>query len=154
VIVVMSGEGSTDLGISASGSEQSEGDDLLPGPMAWIVDHILEAKIGYSVIEAESCVLIGERSLIKLAQKLKAARRKGLRLAGKKTPKETAFFFENARLLAILALELRKQRRQDVVAVLFRDADGTASSGRGLWQEKRTSMLSGFAAEDFTAGFP
>jgi hypothetical protein len=41
-----------------------------------------------------------------------------------------------------------------VVAILFRDSDGTASAGRGLWAEKRQSMLDGFAQEGFLRGVP
>jgi hypothetical protein len=41
-----------------------------------------------------------------------------------------------------------------VIAVLFRDADGTASGGRGVWEQKRQSMLDGFREEGFDAGVP
>jgi hypothetical protein len=38
--------------------------------------------------------------------------------------------------------------------VLFRDADGTASSGRGEWADKWNSMLAGFAIEQISTGVP
>jgi hypothetical protein len=37
---------------------------------------------------------------------------------------------------------------------LFRDADGTASSERGEWENKRQSMLSGFEVEEISIGVP
>jgi hypothetical protein len=41
-----------------------------------------------------------------------------------------------------------------LVLVLFRDADGTASSGRGEWADKWNSMLAGFAIEQISTGVP
>ena len=37
---------------------------------------------------------------------------------------------------------------------MFRDADGTASSGRGEWQNKWQSMLDGFETEEMLNGVP
>jgi hypothetical protein len=84
---------------------------------------------------------------------LKAVR-KTLALPGAKMPKETHYFFNTARLLARFAREKGEERNDDVVAVLFRDSDGTAPAGRGLWQDKRKSMLDGFAEEGFARGVP
>ena len=41
-----------------------------------------------------------------------------------------------------------------VVAVLFRDSDGTATAQRGLWTDERNSMLRGFEDEGFSCGVP
>jgi hypothetical protein len=84
---------------------------------------------------------------------LKAVK-KALRLPGKKQTKETRYFFNTARLLARIAREQEHERADEVVAVLFRDSDGTASAGRGLREDKRTSMLDGFAEEGFPRGVP
>jgi len=84
---------------------------------------------------------------------LKAAR-KSARLPGKKRGKETRYYFNNARVIARIALEQEAKRLEPTVAVLFRDSDGTASAGRGLWEEKRQSMLDGFAEEGFQRGVP
>ncbi len=40
------------------------------------------------------------------------------------------------------------------MAVLFKDSDDSSSSGRGLWQDKRESMLKGFTRENFHYGVP
>ena len=84
---------------------------------------------------------------------LKAAK-KQLGLPGKKRGKETRYFFNNARVLAKIATEKEQEKLDDVVAILFRDSDGTASAGRGLWEDKRKSMLDGFAEENHTRGVP
>jgi hypothetical protein len=42
----------------------------------------------------------------------------------------------------------------DVVAILFRDSDGTASAGRGEHPDKWKSMLDGFSQEGFSKGVP
>jgi len=58
------------------------------------------------------------------------------------------------RILSRIAKEQASARNDDVVAVLFRDADGTASAGRGLWEDKWQSMLAGFDEEGFDRGVP
>jgi len=75
-------------------------------------------------------------------------------LPGRKREKETTYYFNNARALSRIAREQEAQLRDEVVAVLFRDADGTASAGRGTWEAKRTSMEYGFAEERFSRGVP
>jgi hypothetical protein len=41
-----------------------------------------------------------------------------------------------------------------MILVLFRDADGTASSDRGEWKDKMESMLTGFEVEQISTGVP
>jgi hypothetical protein len=41
-----------------------------------------------------------------------------------------------------------------LILILFRDADGTASSERGEWQDKWQSMLDGFEAGQIFTGVP
>jgi hypothetical protein len=160
VIVVLSGEGPTDLGISNSGNDVCEGTDFLPGPLAWMVDRLIEVGgnnrpgYGYSVIETGAYVLVSKGQLVAAAAKLKPPKKKLLSLPGRKKAKETAYFYKNARALAVFAAETARKRQDEVIAVLFRDADGTASAGRGLWQEKRQSMLNGFASQGFAKGVP
>jgi hypothetical protein len=75
--------------------------------------------------------------------------------AGKKRDYETAFFFKNARALARLAIEKSKSSRETPIgAVLFRDADGTRSTERGLFETKWKSIEDGFNAENFDTGIP
>jgi hypothetical protein len=149
---LLSGEGVADIGAGQSPSAICEGNDFLVGPMSIIVERIVEARHKYSILEG-ACGFVSERHLVQRADQLKAVK-KQLRLPGKKQAKETRYFFNNARILARIAKEKAKALEDDVVAVLFRDADGTASAGRGDWNDKRESMLDGFDEEHFEKGVP
>jgi hypothetical protein len=150
---LLSGEGITDLGIGKRGVAVSEGEDFVVGPMTVIVDQIVEKRLGYSICEVGCFGYVSEDYVANKAGELKAAKKK-IRLPGKKQAKETRYFFNNARLLSRIAKEQERQRKDDVVAVLFRDSDGTVSSGHGLWDEKRQSMIDGFEEEEFSRGVP
>lgn len=150
---LFSGEGITDLGSGISSAFICEGDDYLPGPMAIFADRIVELRHEYSPLDAGGCGYVSEQNLVHRAEELKIAK-KALRLPGKKRAKETQYFFKNARILARIAKEAAAEREDEVVAVLFRDSDGAASAGRGLWQDKRQSMLDGFNEEGFSKGVP
>ena len=145
---LLSGEGPTDIG-----SLDSEG-HFTPGPMALLVDQIVESHWYYSILETDDAVrFVSESELAKEAEVLKAIK-KSIGLPGLKVKKETRYFFNNARLLAKIAIRLEVEYEREVVAILFRDSDGTASAGRGLWQDKRESMLAGFKEEVFERGVP
>ena len=150
---LFSGEGVTDLGSGLPGPVIAEGDSYLYGPMTVLADQIIESRHGYSALESECCGYVSEHDIASRGHELKAAR-KMLALPGAKVPKETRYFFNTARLLARFAREKATERNDDVVAVLFRDSDGTASAGRGVWPDKRKSMLDGFTEENFARGVP
>jgi hypothetical protein len=149
---LLSGEGVTDMGAGKGAATICEGEDFLVGPMANIVAKIVEAKYDYSILDG-ACGFISEGSIAHRAEELKAVK-KQLRLPGKKQAKETRYFFNNARILARFAKEKATALDEEVVAVLFRDSDGTASAGRGEWHDKRESMLDGFDEEGFDRGVP
>jgi hypothetical protein len=149
---LFSGEGATDLGECADSAASCEGNAYLHGPMTVIVDQIVEAHHHYSLLDAGCCGLVSRSAIVDRASELKAAK-KSVRLPGKRRARETRYFFNNARVLARIAKEWEGERKDDVVAVLFRDAD-TGTAGRGPWTEKRQSMLDGFAEEGFARGVP
>lgn len=149
---LLSGEGVTDMGAGKGAATICEGEDFLVGPMATIVAKVVEAKHDYSILDG-ACGFISEGSVAHRAEELKAVR-KQLRLPGKKQAKETRYFFNSARILARFAKEKAADLNDEVVAVLFRDSDGTASAGRGVWHDKRESMLDGFDEEGFDKGVP
>lgn len=153
MFLLLSGEGVSDMGACGLAADLCEDCDFQPGPMAVLVDQIAESKLSYSLLQPGLFGFVPEASLTKTAKKLATAR-KGLRLPGTKSAKETGYFFNNARALASLAAQEAKERQDEVVAVLFRDADGAASAGRGQWQDKRQSMLDGFAEAGFSKGVP
>jgi hypothetical protein len=150
---LLSGEGVADMGGGQENVVVCEGGNFQVGPMAILVDLAVEPLIGFSFLNVGCCGYVSEARVGKRAGRLKAVK-KELSLPGKKKPKETRFFFNNARILSRIAKEQEQQREDDVVAVLFRDADGTASARRGQWEEKRQSMLDGFAEEKFFKGVP
>jgi hypothetical protein len=121
--------------------------------MAVIIDQIVERRHSYSALEAGMCMFVLKRALVLRAAELKDAP-KSLGLPGQKRAKETRYFFNNARALAKIAIDESAERNDQVVAVLFRDSDGAASAGRGLWDDKRRSMLHGFDEEEFEHGVP
>lgn len=148
---LLSGEGATDMGAANASAAICEGDDFVVGPMAMFVARIVEAKHDYWILDG-ACGFVSESGLNRRAKRLKAKRE--LRLPGKKQAKETRYFFNNARVLSMIAKEKAAELEDDVVAILFRDADCGGSAGRGLWDEKRRSMLDGFNEEQFGRGVP
>lgn len=149
---LLSGEGVTDMGSGRGAATICEGEEFLVGPMATIVAKVVEAKHGYSIL-AGACGFISEGKIAERAAELKDVKKK-MGLPGKKHAKETRYFFNTARILARLAKEKAEAINDIVVAVLFRDSDGTASAGRGVWHDKRESMLDGFDEERFDKGVP
>ncbi len=149
---LLSGEGVTDMGAGQGAATICEGQDFLVGPMASLVARVVEARHDYSILDG-ACGFISEGRVADRAEELKAVKKR-LRLPGKKQAKETRYFFNNARILARFAREKAADLHDDVVAVLFRDSDGTASAGRGDWHDKRESMLHGFDEEGFDKGVP
>jgi hypothetical protein len=150
---LFSGEGVSDMGSGKSELAVNQGENYFPGPMAVIADHVIEKKLGFSALDTFCCGYVSENLLSVRAVELKAAK-KSLGLPGKKRGKETRYFFNNARVLSRISKEQETVRNDEVIAVLFRDSDETSSAGRGLWEEKRQSMLDGFNEEDFSKGVP
>jgi hypothetical protein len=150
---LLSGEGPTDIGVCADGNDACDVAAFQTGPMSVIVDQVVERRHGYSPLDSGTFSFVSKHLLSNRATHLKAAK-KSLGLPGKKRAKETRYFFNNARILAKLAREEEAYRNDEVVAVLFRDSDGTASAERGLWENKRQSILDGFDEEQFGRGVP
>ena len=150
---LFSGEGPTDLGLCANKGNACDGQAYNHGPMTIIVDQIVEEEHGYSFLAGTHYGYVSKRMLVERAAELKTIK-KAIRIPGKRQPVEIRYFFNNARAFARIALERQQKVKDDAVAVLFRDADGTASAGRGLWCDKRRSTIDGFEAEGFTRGVP
>jgi hypothetical protein len=153
MIFLLSGEGPTDIGVCVAEAALCEPADFAPGPMVLLVDQVVESHWGYSILESEAVRFVSESQVVAGAGELKAAK-KSIRLPGAKVQKETRYFFNTARLLARIAKQVESEAECEVVAVLFRDSDGTASAGRGMWDDKRQSMLDGFREEGFERGIP
>ena len=151
--LLLSGEGPGDIGICNPSAESCDTDTFKVGPMAWIVDQLIDSFLDYdfSHFQTKRVSFVSESYLKEHKQK---PVKKSLSLRGKKKPVETKYFYENSRALAIAAKAKAVEVEDDVIVVLFRDADGTASAGRGNWRDKRNSMINGFKVEDFELGIP
>jgi len=151
--LLLSGEGLTDIGVCTPASDSCDADTFQPGPMAWIVDQLMDSFLDYdfSHIQTMRVSFVSEHFLATHKQR---PQKKSMSLRGKKKPAETKYYYENARALATAAKDKTIEVDDNVIAVLFRDADGTASAGRGNWRDKRISMINGFKVEEFVLGVP
>ena len=150
---LLSGEGPTDIGLCTYGMNVCEGNDHEQGPMAVIASQIVEQQLGFSFMDTSHYGYVSKTELVSRAQGLKQLKKK-LILPGKKRPKESGYFYKNARSLALCAQEKAAAIQDKVVAILFRDSDGTASADRGHWTDKRNSIIRGFLDEGFAHGVP
>ena len=82
---LLSGEGVSDMG-SGKGAGVNEGDDFSPGPMAIIVDQVVESNHGYSIFDVGCFGFVSEVDVASRAGELKAAKKK-VRLPGKRRPR-------------------------------------------------------------------
>jgi hypothetical protein len=142
VHLVLSGEGNSDLGLFC----QYE-NEFIAGSMYFIVDKIIEKKheLSYYACKDELITFIPKVELTKLTKKLPP-------YTGKKASKGTAYFINNAIALAKIAKEKSKELDDEVIAILFRDSDGTNSTFKGMWEDKIESIENGFKIEQFTKG--
>ena len=155
MLLILSGEGPTDLGSCNTMLGRCSDSDFQPGPMAVLVDQALSPKLGYSVLRETPATVnfISEAGLSEYERQLKDNRR-GMVLPGKKGAKETAYFYKNAWALGDLSNSLEQASEDKGIAVLFRDCDGTRSSANSLWQEKWDSMQRGFLRAGYPRGVP
>jgi len=149
MILIVSGEGPTDIGTCTNGQGRCHGVDFKPGPMGMMVDKIAEDQLGYSLADAGALDHVSESSRSQLAKALKKTF-----VIGKRRDFETAHFFKEARALARLAMMETEADDTPRGVVLFRDADGTRSTERGLYETRVQSIYDGFAAEGFEFGVP
>ena len=151
--LLLSGEGKSDIGVCSLALDECDGDNFEPGPMSWIVDQLVERIQGYDFSHiGMECVGYVSESYLAKNKPSQVKSKRSTALPGKKKPIETKYYYENARALAVAAKTKITQINDVVIAVLFRDADGTASAGRGEWAHKIQSIKAGFAIEDFEYG--
>jgi len=142
VHLVLSGEGNSDLGLFCQYNNE-----FIAGSMYFLVDKIIEQKYDFSYYSAKDTLItfIPKIELTKLTKKLPP-------FTGKKGLKGTAYFTNNAIALAKFAQQRAKEVDDEVIAILFRDSDGTSSTIKGLWEDKVNSVENGFRIEKFDRG--
>lgn len=149
--LLLSGEGPTDLGHQRP---NEGGMEFVPGPMAWVVDKVLERHhTQYSLLDTH---LAGGDCVTHVHEtELAAMGKRGSPLfPGVKFGKGTAFFTRNAQVLGLWAQKAAADEGQPILAVLFRDGDGVRATSSGEWQDKVDSMHRGFAMVECETGVP
>lgn len=148
MLLLVSGEGPSDIGCLGHGEE---GHLFKHGPIYLFLDKLFEAHFQYSLLDVHAVTFVHKSELLGEEPK---HRGRQLSAPGKRKAKETGYYYENARRLALKATQLQNELDRDVIPVLFRDADGTQSSGRGEWAAKWDSMINGFQDGNSQFGIP
>lgn len=149
MIVVLSGEGPSDLGACNNAQGMCQIPEFVHGPMTVLVDKEIESRLHYSILSQTPLqyFYLPEARLRELEQDRKRNQRK-VSLAGKKQAPETGYFTINAWILGEEALRLEQQENDTAIAVLFRDCDGTRSDSASLLADKWQSIRQGFARSE------
>ncbi|NIG21257.1 hypothetical protein F3J37_21510 [Pantoea sp. Al-1710] len=147
MIVVLSGEGPSDLGSCTNRMGECTRPEFSFGPMTYFVDKELKGLMNFSMLDTtpDRYIFVAKPELIRLAGEQRQ-NRKSMSLQGKKNSAlETGYFYRNAKTLGNRSVELAAEYGDDsVIAVLFRDCDGTRSADASLWQDKVNSIQQGF----------
>jgi hypothetical protein len=151
MMLVLSGEGPTDLGRCRTPAGNCSGGEFEPGPLCVIVDKLLEPALGYHPLELPDRVhFIHKTALSHRAR----AKRHGYSLVGKKRGQETGDFYIAAWMLGEIALEMELANDDLSIAVLHRDSDERADGPNDVWDRKHRSILDGFARASYARGVP
>ena len=123
MLLLLSGEGPSDMGLAQRVKPYCETEEFEHGPLCLMLDKLAEAFHGlqYSLLDSQQVFFTAKQQL---ADTAKVDPPRKVRLPGKKHGRETAYYYKNALALAHIAQDLSASLTQKVVAVLFRDADG------------------------------
>lgn len=150
--LIVSGEGPSDIGTCNNAQGVCFDVDFSPGPMAIWLTRLWEHLLGYDLCTIpEAVIFVSEKTLVQEAKQV-LGRMQPLR--GKRREAETGLYYSNAKQLGLIAKKWQAMAESPVMAVLFRDSDGTRSAPGQLWCTKWQSMLDGFLAADFDLGVP
>ena len=147
--LILSGEGPTDIGdwgYSGTGEKH-----FRPGPMTYFIDKLISPMLGYSPLAVDN----GRGDVVSFIDESELSHRQRtdpIVLRGKKAGKGSGFFTKNAQAIGLIAIDEASGLDTPVIAVLFRDGDGTQS--RDDWNEKRASIERGFERVNYTKGVP
>ncbi|NGZ26461.1 MAG: hypothetical protein G8345_06200 [Magnetococcales bacterium] len=126
MIFLLSGEGPTDLGTTENGC-------FVPGPLCLLLDQLCGNKTVEKVYISKN-----ELAEIELRKGEGNIRARGIKNVGR-----NRYFHRNAYALGKKAVQESKVHGS-VVAILFRDSDGTHSSPSRQYQDKLDSIKNGF----------
>lgn len=150
----LSGEGKSDLGACNNAQGQCADEDFDQGPMTIWLARLWECLLSYNILDIPGAVeYVSEHALAKQA-KANAHDKRMQPQRGKKQAAETGLYFSNAQQLGLIAKQWATKSHGPVMAVLFRDTDGTHSASGRAWQDKWDSMVRGFNSVEFGSGVP
>ncbi|MBF0444271.1 MAG: hypothetical protein HQL68_01675 [Magnetococcales bacterium] len=113
MMLLLSGEGVTDLGRCNYSSHSCSNSQFEVGPLAVMVDQLMQGMLGYSILQKyPNNVEYVSKSGI--SRKNVAKKGLSLRLHGHKRTKDTGYFEENARLLGLLAKKRSKESNKQL----------------------------------------
>lgn len=150
--ILLTGEGPSDIGACNNAQGSCMDGTYAAGPMAIWLSRLWEALLGYDLLTTPEAVVFVSEGTLAQESKQSAGRLQALR--GKNKQVETGFYYNNAKQLGLMAKKLLLVSNTPLMAVLFRDTDGTRSSPGQLWQTKWDSIVSGFKAAEFDFGVP
>ncbi|MFI3158215.1 MAG: hypothetical protein QX199_18890 [Methylococcaceae bacterium] len=154
MIVILSGEGPTDLGQCNNAQSICSDEQFQVGPMAVLVDQMLQQLLNYSPRTIPGVFQYVSELALKDRESIRKNENRKVSLVGKKRDQETGYFYINAWMLGDIALERETTCKDKAIAILFRDCDGTRSTKAVLWAAKWKSMVDGFKRSKFTRGVP
>lgn len=150
--LLVSGEGPSDMGACNNAQGKCSDGDFSPGPMTIWLQRLWTALLNYDLLSIPEAVIFVSETALDQASKQGGGRMQ--RLRGKSKAAETGLHYGNAKQLGLMAKALETPDGPPLMAVLFRDTDGTRSAPGQLWQTKWQSMLDGFSAAEFDFGVP
>lgn len=152
--LLLSGEGPSDFGSCAYPLGECIGADFQHGPMTRLLIALLEHlnPWGYSLTDVPDSLHYVSKADLEVLTKARQNPRK-MRLRSKEAGAETRYFFDNAKSLGTRAMQLASELSDGVIAIFFRDVDGTHKHP-GQWADKVKSVQDGFVAAEFQLGVP
>lgn len=152
MLLVLSGEGGSDIGGSSNGSATCDSDWFRAGPMALLIDREIHRLMGFSPIACSCIHWVGRTAL---AAKAKLGRwSPSVGLPSARRGKEMLAQYRLAQALGRYALEIEAQFNDTSVAVLFHDSDGTNADVAARWNHVVNALMLGFRDCDYERGVP
>ena len=155
MLLILSGEGATDIGRCLRPVGICPGGDFVVGPMSILFDQIVSVRMGYSILREtpNRTIFISETALAAEIKTMKGDRRL-IALTGKKAAEETGYHMKYAWAFGKMAAGVEVEEDDRGVAVFFRDSDGTNANPGGNWEQKWASIERGFLRADYPRGVP